>query len=127
MKKTLVLVITIMVIGSIAFGAEWPDNQFTRQVTKPDFTIDSVDTTIYMGSGYCDITFVDVSVEQLKAYAQTLIADGFSYHVEETTDMTGRYTFRAGNVESGDGFMVTIQPNIFGGGINFQITSTTFN
>ena len=127
MKKALVLVITLMVIGTFTFAAEWPENQFTRLVTKPDFTIDSVDTTIYMGEGYCDITFTNVSVEQLKAYAQNLISDGFRYHIEENTDMTGRYTFRAGNVEKGDGLMVTLQPNVFGGGIKFQITSTTFD
>ena len=134
MKKGKVLfllfVFTVLVgIGNLIAQnrAEWPDNQFTRLVTMPNFTIDSVDVSIYMGEGYCDITFTNVTVEQLKAYAQNLITDGFKYHIEESTDMTGAYTFRAGNVERGDGFMVVLQPNVFGGGIKFQITSTTFD
>ncbi|MDR1390716.1 MAG: hypothetical protein LBJ31_12170 [Treponema sp.] len=105
---------------------EWPDNQFTRLVTKPNFTISSVDVSIYMGEGDCSITFTDVTVEQLKAYAQTLIADGFKYHTEEVTDMTGTYQFRAGNVESGDGFMVNIVKDIWSDNYELKITSAAF-
>ena len=104
----------------------WPNNKFIQLVTKPDFAIDSVDVDSYGDGGTCNINFTDVTVEQLKAYAQTLKSDGFRYHVEEITDMTGAYTFRAGDVEKGDGFMVILGPKVFGKGMFLKISSATF-
>jgi len=105
---------------------EWPDNQFTKLVTKPDFEITAVDVTIIFGLGACKINFANVTFEQLEAYAQTLKADGFKYHVDEDTDMTGTYTFRAGNVENGDGYMVVLGPDVFEDGMYLEILSSTF-
>jgi hypothetical protein len=93
---------------------EWPSNEFTALVTKPEFTVSAVKVESSSGEGKCSITFTGVSVEQAKAYAQTLQNDGFKYSVEDEEDMTGAYTFRAWNVESGDGYMVVLQPDVFG-------------
>ena len=88
----------------------WPDNKFTQLVTKPNLAVASVDVDNYGGGGSCKIVFADATATQLKAYAQTLQADGFKFHVEEFEDMTGAFSFRAGNVEKGEGFMVVLAP-----------------
>jgi len=126
-KRIFILAALLFLLTGVIFAqSTWPVNELTRLVTKPDFTIKSVSVSIYRGEGDCSITFANVTVAQLKAYAQRLIADGFKYHVEEETDMTGTYTFRAGNVESGDGVMVSIVPDTFSGNMKLKITSTTF-
>jgi len=74
----------------------WPDNEFTRQLPKPDFEIASVTTREIDFSAVC----AGVTVEQLREYAQKLQKAGFTEDIvvndENLMDMDF-YTFTAKN------------------------------
>ena len=64
---------------SAQFGGDWPDNELTRLVPKPDFKL--------AGSSASDdeftAAFQSVTVDQIKAYAERVKAKGFTVDAEE--------------------------------------------
>ena len=74
----------------------WPDNEFTRQLPKPDFEIVSVTSTTADFSAMC----ARVTMEQLREYAREVQEAGFTEDVvikdENLMDMDF-YTFTAKN------------------------------
>ena len=60
--------------NSIGFSDEWPDNEFTRQVPKPDFAI----ITIVSNDSVFSADFEIITEEQALTYAEQLIAAGFT-------------------------------------------------
>jgi len=87
------------------FTAQWPDNQFTRQVPKPSFevTVGSVTETEFAALG------LNTTREQMLAYAKELEKAGFDKNAETTDESAFGldlfYRYKAGN---GKGYEVEI-------------------
>ncbi len=86
-------------------GGNWPDNEFTRLLPKPPFTITLASTNEdEFGVMFDGAT----TVEQVKAYAEELKAKGFTVDAE-TTDMDTMgmviYSYTAKNA---DGYEVNV-------------------
>jgi len=83
---------------SMQMGGNWPDNEFTQMLPKPDFTI----TSAVDADGVFNVMFSGVTIEQLKDYTEKVKAAGFSFD-EETEDMevqgTVVYTYTAKNAD----------------------------
>lgn len=60
--------------GEGKLGGNWPDNEFTKLVPKPDFQIVAANTDAESFS----VVFGNVSADQIKAYATAVEASGFN-------------------------------------------------
>ena len=74
----------------LQMGGDWPDNDFTAQVSRPQF---AVGMAAVDGEEF-SVTFVDASLDDMKAYVKELEALGFS---GEVLEMGGIYSFEATN------------------------------
>lgn len=85
-------------------GGDWPDNEFTKLVPKPDFEL-------YAASGddtFFTVAFTNATIEGIRAYAEKLKAAGFTVDPEVMdTEMMGMtvYNYIASN---GKGVSVTL-------------------
>ena len=80
------------------FGGEWPENRFTKLVPKPDFKLFGAS----LEDDEFSVMFTDVTVDQVKEYAEKLKANGFNKDVEvEDQNVMGMaiYSFEANNAE----------------------------
>ncbi len=86
-------------------GGEWPDNEFTRQVPKPEFTL----VGAALDNDNFAVAFNNVTLEQIKAYAEKIKDSGFNLNVDvqdKTVLGVTMYTFEADNAA---GYHVTIK------------------
>ena len=90
--------------GEGQIGGDWPDNEFTKLVPKPDFEL-------YAASGddtFFTVAFTNATIEGIRAYAEKLKAAGFNINEEvEDQEVMGMviYSFTA---ENADGYTVEI-------------------
>lgn len=82
--------------GTQQYGGDWPENEFTKQVPKPDFDVRGASTD---DDGF-SVVFAEASLDEIRAYASKLKAAGFREN-EELTDQEIMgvviYTFMADN------------------------------
>ena len=64
---------------STQLGGNWPDNEFTRLLPKPDFALAGASAS---NDGF-SAAFQSVAVEQVRAYAEKVKAKGFTVDAEE--------------------------------------------
>lgn len=64
--------------GEAQYGGNWPDNEYTKMLPKPDFAV--------LASSFDDsglgMVFSDATEEQIKAYVETLKSAGFTLNAE---------------------------------------------
>ncbi len=60
--------------GEAQFGGNWPENEFTKLVPKPSFTLMGANSDEYS----FNVGFTNVTVEQIKAYVEELKGAGFT-------------------------------------------------
>ncbi len=94
-------------------GGNWPDNEFTRLIPRPEFQI----AHSFADSDYCQISFSSVSVEQVKAYVQLLKTAGFTLNASENDLGSGTYTFEAQDAKDN-----TIAVYVYGGTCTLMIS-----
>jgi uncharacterized protein YxeA len=85
-------------------GGDWPDNEFTKLLPKPDFALTAANTS----SNDFSVAFTGVTVEQVKDYVEQVKAKGFTVNPDlQDENMMGIvvYTYEAKNA---DGYKVTI-------------------
>ena len=85
-------------------GSAWPDNEFTKLVPKPSFTLQ----TPYADEKEFGVAFTDATTDQIKAYVEQVKAEGFTIgeRIEEESAMgITYYSFSAKNA---DGYEVEI-------------------
>ncbi len=91
--------------GIAQVGGSWPDNEFTRLIPKPDFTLIATNTS----ESEFSTSWQGATVEQAKAYAAALKTAGFTVNVYEDdfTDqgVENMYSFSALNAE---GYSVSV-------------------
>jgi len=87
------------------FTAQWPDNQFTRQVPKPDFAVSfgSISETEYVALS--DI----VTVQQLRNYVIKLQKAGFSQNAESTDEYVFGLSLFSYVADNGKGYQVDVE------------------
>ncbi|MBP5662323.1 MAG: hypothetical protein J6X30_04110 [Clostridia bacterium] len=89
---------------SAQLGGDWPDNEFTRLVPKPDFKLAGASTS---DDGF-SAAFQSVNADQIKAYAEKVKANGFTVDAEEEDQNVYGvvvYTYSAYNA---DGYHVEV-------------------
>ena len=85
-------------------GGDWPDNEFTKLIPKPDFELFAANTETDSFS----VAFTSATIEQIRAYAAKVKAAGFNINEEvEDQEVMGMviYSFTA---ENADGYIVEI-------------------
>ena len=85
-------------------GGDWPDNEFTKLIPKPDFELFAANTETDSFS----VAFTSATVEQIRDYAAKVKAAGFNINEEvEDQEVMGMviYSFTA---ENADGYTVEI-------------------
>ena len=90
--------------GEAQIGGDWPDNDFTKLVPKPGFTLAGASTD----SQSFSVAFSDASIEQMREYAEQVKAAGFDQNITtEDQEVMGMviYSFSASNA---DGYTVEI-------------------
>ena len=90
--------------GEGQIGGDWPDNEFTKLIPKPDFELFAANTITDSFS----VAFMSATIEQIKDYAAKVKAAGFNINEEvEDQDVMGMviYSFTA---ENADGYTVEI-------------------
>lgn len=90
--------------GEAQIGGDWPDNDFTKLLPKPDFEVSAANTDSEMFSAM----FSGVTVEQIKEYAEMVKAAGFTVDPQtEDQDVMGMvmFTYTASNA---DGYTVNV-------------------
>lgn len=90
--------------GEGQIGGDWPDNEFTKLIPKPDFELFAANTETDSFS----VAFTSATIEQIRAYAAKVKAAGFNINEEvEDQEVMGMviYSFTA---ENADGYTVEI-------------------
>ena len=90
--------------GEGQIGGNWPDNEFTKQLPKPDFELTAANATADEFSA----AFTSATIEQIKAYVEQVKAKGFTVNAEtEDQELMGMavYSYTADNA---DGYHVEI-------------------
>ena len=85
-------------------GGDWPDNEFTKLIPKPDFELFAANTETDSFS----VAFTSATVEQIRDYSAKVKATGFNINEEvEDQEVMGMviYSFTA---ENADGYTVEI-------------------
>jgi len=85
-------------------GGDWPDNEFTKLIPKPDFELFGANTETDSFSA----AFTSATIEQIRDYAAKVKAAGFNINEEvEDQEVMGMviYSFTA---ENADGYTVEI-------------------
>ena len=90
--------------GEGQIGGDWPDNEFTKLIPKPDFELFAANTETDSFS----VAFTSATIEQIRAYAAKVKAAGFNINEEvEDQEVMGMviYSFTA---ENANGYTVEI-------------------
>jgi len=90
--------------GEGQIGGDWPDNEFTKLIPKPDFELFAANTETDSFS----VAFMSATIEQIKDYAAKVKAAGFNINEEvEDQEVMGMviYSFTA---ENADGYTIEI-------------------
>ena len=90
--------------GEGQLGGDWPDNEFTKLIPKPDFELFGANTETDSFSA----AFTSATIEQIRDYAAKVKAAGFNINEEvEDQEVMGMviYSFTA---ENADGYTVEI-------------------
>ena len=85
-------------------GGDWPDNEYTRQVPKPDFKI----LASLPGDDDFSVTFTGVTAEQAREYAEKLKSAGFDRDVELTDREVMGIAIYSFEAESESGYSVKL-------------------
>ena len=78
--------------------ANWPDNEYTKQLSKPEIVIKIAGIAEMGGKKMFSLTFADgTKKEQIKACVEKVKADGFTKNASESDGGDTYYMFSASN------------------------------
>ena len=89
---------------SAQLGGNWPDNEFTKQLPKPDFQLAGAS----LKEDEFTVGFTSVTVEQVKAYAEKVKASGFTVDAEEEDQNAYGVTVYRYSASNASGYHVEI-------------------
>jgi hypothetical protein len=82
--------------GQAQFGGDWPENEFTKLLPKPDFAL----TAASADNGGFTVAFTGVTLEQIKDYVEQVKTKGFTVDPDvQNTEAAGMtiYSYTAKN------------------------------
>ncbi len=85
-------------------GGNWPDNEFTRLLPKPDFKLLAANTT----DSDFSAGFDNATVEQVKSYVEKVKANGFTINAETTDQEMMGMTIYSYVAQNADGYTVSV-------------------
>ena len=91
-------------VSTAQFGGDWPDNEFTRLLPKPSFTLSAAVTSGDMFT----VVFLSAELDQLKAYTEQVKTSGFNVDADtQEMEVMGMliYSYSA---ENANGYRVNI-------------------
>lgn len=68
--------------ASAQIGGDWPDNEFTKLLPRPDFTVSAA---VDSGESFT-VTFSGVAIEKIKAYVEQVKTAGFDINADTEDD-----------------------------------------
>ena len=83
---------------------EWPDNEFTRLLPKPDFTVATAVTT----ETDLFVLFSDATIDQMRDYAELVKAAGFIFDAETKDTEVSDILIFSYTAKNADGFLVDV-------------------
>ena len=90
--------------GEGQLGGNWPDNEYTRIVPRPDFELYAAGTD----EESFFVSFSNVTVEEIKIYAAKVKAAGFNINEEVEDQEIGGIVVYSFIAENADGYTVEI-------------------
>ena len=102
--------------GTAQYGGEWPNNEFTNLLPKPDFTLlgASIDETSF------GVAFSGATVEQVKAYVEEVKAAGFTVNANTEDQAVMGMTIYVYAAENEAGYAVEVSYATGTAGINMS-------
>jgi predicted secreted protein len=95
------------------FGGDWPDNEFTRILPKPDFAVSFAQE---INDGFT--VMFSANIDQLKAYVEQVKAAGFTVGAyTQDTEIMGMAIYSY-NAKNADGFEVNVYSTSGASGLN---------
>lgn len=85
-------------------GGNWPDNEFTKLIPKPEFSLAGASTEEYEFTA----AFQGVTVDQVKEYAEKVKAAGFTEDPEEQDQVIYGITVYTYSAYNKDGYQVEV-------------------
>ncbi len=85
-------------------GGNWPENDFTKLLPKPSFSLLAANTSETDFS----VAFQDVTVEQIKEYVEQVKAKGFTVDAETTDQSVAGMSVYMYQAQNADGYTVTV-------------------
>lgn len=90
--------------GGLIQTGKWPDNEFTKLLPKPDFTVLSASTD----ADRFTASFNETTVEKVKAYVEAVKAKGFTVNGETTDEKYEDIVYFLYSAENEDGYKVDV-------------------
>lgn len=90
--------------GEGQLGGNWPDNEYTKLVPKPNFELQGA----YVDGEMFSVLFVNVTMEQIKAYVEQVKAAGFNLNEELTDENVMGMVIYSFAAENADGYSVEV-------------------
>ena len=90
--------------GEGQLGGDWPDNEFTKLIPKPDFELFAANTETDSFS----VAFTSATIEQIKDYAAKVKAAGFNINEEVEDQEVMEMVIYSFTAENADGYTVEI-------------------
>ena len=90
--------------ASAQFGGDWPENEFTKLLPKPDFTL----TAAVTSDGMFMVVFQGATPEQIKAYVEKVKSTGFTVNAETTDEEIMGMAMYSYNAKNSSGYKLNI-------------------
>jgi hypothetical protein len=90
--------------ADISFGGDWPENEFTKLIPKPEFSLSSAVATPNLFS----VTFVDAAIEQIKDYTEQVKNAGFTVDAETEDQEVMNMVIYSYTAKNADGYSVNV-------------------
>lgn len=90
--------------GDYQSGGNWPDNEYTRLVPKPGFTLIAAATD----ENSFTVTFQNATLDQIRAYAQQVKASGFTIDEDVQDEVISGITLYSFEAYNSNGYSVLV-------------------
>ncbi len=86
------------------YGGNWPENEFTKLLPKPDMELLAASTN----EDAFTVGFKDATLDQVKAYVEQVKAKGFTVDSETSDQKVGDMVIYSYTAKNADGYTVTV-------------------
>ena len=100
--------------ASAQFGGDWPENEFTKLLPKPEFTL----TAAITSDSEFTVVFQGATIEQIKAYVEEAKLAGFTVNAETTDEAVAGMTIYSYDAENNAGYTLNVFSTAGQSGLN---------